>query len=157
MNPEEGKLLCKMYLDTIQQEAETTKKVIRAIPDDQMSYKPDPKSKNAHELAWHIASSEVWFLDSIIAGSFSMGEPPAPPPPTISGIIEWYDSNQKDRVNKLKNLPGRGVFEYVYSARSASSRPVVDVSPADGLESPGHLWWKRGRADEHVSSGERKT
>src|SRR6267142_2165627 len=81
MNPEEGKLLCKMYLDTIQQEAETTKKVIRAIPDDQMSYKPDPKSKNAHELAWHIASSEVWFLDSIIAGSFSMGEPPAPPPP----------------------------------------------------------------------------
>jgi hypothetical protein len=27
MNPEQSKLLCKVFLDTIQQEAETTKKV----------------------------------------------------------------------------------------------------------------------------------
>ncbi|HYR86904.1 MAG TPA: DinB family protein [Terriglobia bacterium] len=103
MNTEEGKLLCKVYLDTIQQEAETTKKVIRAIPDDQISYKPDAKAKNAHELAWHIASAEIWFLDGVIAGSFSMGEGPEAPP-TISGILEWYDTNQKDRVHKVKNL-----------------------------------------------------
>src|SRR5882672_8866761 len=104
MNPEQSKLLCKVFLDTIQQEAETTKKVIRAIPDDQMAYKPDAKAKNAHELAWHIASAEIWFLDGVIAGTFSMEEGPAAPP-TISGILEWYDSNQKDRVNKVQNLP----------------------------------------------------
>ena len=104
MNPEQSKLLCKIYVDTIQQEAETTKKVIRAIPDDKSSYKPDDKAKNAHELAWHIASAEIWFLDGVIEGNFSMGEGPAAPP-TIGGILEWYDTNQKDRVNKLKDLP----------------------------------------------------
>ena len=95
MNPEEGKLLCKMYLDTIQQEAETTKKVIRAIPDDQMSYKPDPKSKNAHELAWHIASSEVWFLDEITAAKRVVGlyrQLAARWTPEIDALAAWRPS-----------------------------------------------------------------
>ena len=34
MTPEQSKLLCKVFLDTIEQEAETTKKVIKAVPED---------------------------------------------------------------------------------------------------------------------------
>ena len=103
MTPEQGKLLCKVFLDTIEQEAETTKKVIKAVPEDKKGYKPDPKSKTAHELAWHIASSEVWFMDGVLAGQFSMEEGPAAPP-TISGIVEWYETNHRERANKLKDL-----------------------------------------------------
>ena len=105
MTPEQGKLLSKIFLDTIQQETETTKKVIRAVPEDKKGYKPDPKSMSANELAWHIATSEVWFLSGVLAGQFTMGEPPAAPP-TINGIVEWYESNHRDCVNKLKDLPG---------------------------------------------------
>ena len=104
MNPEQAKFLCNFLLNTIQQEAETTKKVIRAVPDDKKSYKPDPKSMTAHELAWHIAASEIWFLDTVLDGKFTMGETPAAPP-TIGAIVEWYDTNHRDRVSKLKNLP----------------------------------------------------
>jgi uncharacterized damage-inducible protein DinB len=104
MNHEQAKMLCNMFLNTIQQEAETTKKVIRAVPDDNKSYKPDPKSKTAHELAWHIATAEIWFMDGVLDGQFSMGDGPAPPP-TIGGILEWYETNHRDRVSKLKDLP----------------------------------------------------
>ena len=104
MNPEQGKFLCKIFCDTIQNEFETTKKVIRAVPDDKKSYKPDPKSMSAHELAWHIATSEVFFLDGLLAGKFEMsGEPPAPPS-TIGAILEWYDNVHKDRIAKLQAL-----------------------------------------------------
>ena len=86
MTPDQSKLLCKVFLDTIQTETEATKKVIRAVPEDKKSYKPDPKAKSAHELAWHIASTEVWFLDGVLAGEFSMSEGPAAPP-TIDAIL----------------------------------------------------------------------
>ena len=103
MTTEEAKLLCKIFVDTIQQETETTKKVLRAIPEDKKSYKPEAKSMSAHELAWHIATSEVWFLDSVLAGEFKMTEPPAAPP-TISAIVSWYETNHRERVNKVKAL-----------------------------------------------------
>ncbi len=105
MNPEQGKLLCKIFCDTIQSEFETTKKVIRAVPDDKKSYKPDPKSMSAHELAWHIAGSEIFFLDGILNGKYEMsGEQPAPPP-TIGAILDWYEGVHKDRIAKLESLP----------------------------------------------------
>ncbi len=103
MTPEQGKLLCKVFADTIQNESETTKKVIRAIPEDKKDYKPEAKAKTAHELAWHIATAEVWFLDGVLAGQFVMDEGPAAPP-TIGGVLEWYETNHRDRVNKLNAL-----------------------------------------------------
>src|ERR1043165_7648869 len=105
MTPEQGKLLSQVFINTIQNETETTKKVIRAVPEDKKSYKPDAKSMSASELAWHLASSEVWFLNGVLAGQFTMTEPP-PAPPTIRAISEWYETNHRDVVNKLKDLPG---------------------------------------------------
>src|SRR5262245_25305990 len=103
MTTEEAKLLCKVFVDTIQQETETTKKVMRAIPEEKKNYKPEAKSMSANELAWHIATSEVWFLDGILAGQFTMTEPPAAPP-TISAIVSWYETNHRQRVSKLREL-----------------------------------------------------
>jgi uncharacterized damage-inducible protein DinB len=105
MTPEQGKLLCNVFADTMKFENETTKKVIRAIPEDKKSYKPEPKAKSADELAWHIATSEVWFLDLILKGKAEMGAE-TPVPPTIDAILDWYQTNYRDRVSKLESLSG---------------------------------------------------
>jgi uncharacterized damage-inducible protein DinB len=110
MSPEQGKMLCTVFTDTMKTETEATKKVIRAIPEDKKSYKPDPKSKTAHELAWHLASTEVWFIDGVVAGQFSMTEGPAAPS-TVSGILEWYETKYRDGVNKLKELPAEKLLK----------------------------------------------
>jgi len=39
-----------------------------------------------------------------LAGQFVMTEPPAAPS-TISAIVNWYETNHRERVNKLKSLP----------------------------------------------------
>jgi uncharacterized damage-inducible protein DinB len=104
MTSEQSKILYRAYAENMKRETETTEKVIRAIPDDKKGYRPDPKSKSADELAWHIATSEVWFLDTVLKGKAEMGEE-APVPPTIGGILEWYQTNYRDRVAKLESLP----------------------------------------------------
>ena len=104
MTPEQAKLLCNVFTDTMKFENEATKKVIRAIPEDKKSYKPELKSKSADELAWHIATSEIWFLDLILKGKAEMGGE-TPVPPTIDGILDWYQTNYRDRVGKLESLP----------------------------------------------------
>src|SRR5262245_59217428 len=103
MTAEQGKLLFKVFMDTMKLETETTKKVIRAVPEDKKSYKPDQKAKSADELAWHIATSEIWCLDLVVTGKPGVFETPAPPP-TIDAILEWYQANHRDRVNKLEKL-----------------------------------------------------
>lgn len=106
MNADQGKAFLNFFLGTIEQEAPTTGKVIAAVPNDRKSYKPDEKSKTAHELAWHIASSEIFFLDAMLAGKFDMsGDEAAPAPATIAEIVNWYEKNHAQRLAQVKALP----------------------------------------------------
>jgi uncharacterized damage-inducible protein DinB len=105
MNPEQAHAFLGFFLQNMEMEHPATRKVIAAVPDATKSYKPDDKAKNGHELAWHLATAEVWFMDGIINGGFDMESNPALPA-TIGEIVTWYDTNYKDRVAKLKTLSG---------------------------------------------------
>ena len=61
-----AKYLCKLW----EGEFPATCKVIAAVPDDKRGYRPDEKSRTAWQLATHIATSDIWFIDSIVAGNF---------------------------------------------------------------------------------------
>ena len=61
-----------MMLDGIAREAEITKKVIAAVPDAKSDYRPDPNARTAKELAWHMANTDVQFLDGIADLNFKM-------------------------------------------------------------------------------------
>ncbi len=105
MNGEQAQGLLSFFLPTLENEFNTTKKVIAAVPQATCEYKPDAKSKTGRELAWHLAVAEIFFFDSIINGKFDMtgGEPPAPA--TLDEISKWYDTTYTDRFAKLKALP----------------------------------------------------
>ena len=105
MLPEQAKVLLEVFMDTAKLETECTRRVIRAIPEDRKSYKPDPKARSADELAWHIATSEIWFFDLILAGKPDLTNQQPACPPTVDAILSWYEKNYSDRLDKLKNLP----------------------------------------------------
>lgn len=83
-----------MMLDGIQREAECTKRVIAAVPDAKSDYRPDPNARTAKELAWHLANSDIQFLDGIADLKFSM-ESPELKPTTTAEVVAWYDENMK--------------------------------------------------------------
>jgi uncharacterized damage-inducible protein DinB len=83
-----------MMLDGILREAEITKKVIAAVPDTASSYKPDPCARTAKELAWHLANTDIQFMNGIADLKFGM-ENPEHKPQTSAEVVAWYDSNVK--------------------------------------------------------------
>lgn len=101
MSPEHANVIRHFFLETIKGEKEITKKVIMAVPDDKQGYKPDPKSMSAGELAWHLASVEVWFLNGILKGEFGAAEEGPAAPPTMAAIVDWYETNMRDLLSKV--------------------------------------------------------
>jgi uncharacterized damage-inducible protein DinB len=105
VTPEYAAVIRDMNLQTLEREFVTTAKVIRAVPDAKSSYKPDPNAKSAAELAWHLASSEVWFLDSIANGKFVPGgESGYKNPGTMEQIATWYEQETKRGVAAVKKV-----------------------------------------------------
>lgn len=103
-----------MTLGAVEGEQKTTAKVIAAIPDQNHDYRPDPKSKTAMELAWHIASTDVWFLDGIAAGAFGMEDFPMPAEmKTGAAIAEWYNRHFAASAAKVMTLDGASLAKVV--------------------------------------------
>jgi len=97
----------EMMLDGVSREIETTKKVLAAIPDAKSDYRPDPHARSAWELAWHLANTDIQFLDGIAAMNFSMDTPEeADKPKNVAMLITWYDTNFKRAAERIRALSG---------------------------------------------------
>lgn len=123
MQPQEAAALAAFLLEECRFEGPVTRKVLAAVPQDQPDYRPDPVSKTALELAWHIASAEVWFLNSIADGKFVItgeGEGALPAEvKTPADVVAWYDNNAPAAVARAaamtpeelaRNLDFMGAF-----------------------------------------------
>ncbi len=92
-----------MMLDGIAREAEVTKKVIAAVPDAKSDYRPDPNARTAKELAWHIANTDIQFLDGIADMNFSM-DAPEQKPQTSAEVATWYEENMKRGMVRVAGM-----------------------------------------------------
>ena len=130
LSPDQATLILNAaYLPQITAEHRLTKAVISAIPEERADYRPDPVVKSAFELAWHIVSAEIRFLDGVVAGVFDYGN--STPPETVrtpADVVDWYAGRFAAAIARLKQTSGtdlvrpidfRGVFQfpaYAYAA-----------------------------------------
>jgi uncharacterized damage-inducible protein DinB len=84
-------------------EVKTTSKILAAIPEDRRDYRPDPHARSAWELGWHMANTDVQFLDGIAEGNFAMRNPSdADKPKTVKELVSWYDQNIARAVERIQ-------------------------------------------------------
>ena len=79
--------------------------MLAAIPEDKKDYRPHPVSKTAMELAWHTASSDLWFLDGVAQGAFAVDE--GKMPAEIAGVadlVRSYESKIGPAIAQVKAL-----------------------------------------------------
>ena len=101
-------------------ESKTTRKVIARIPEGS-TYRPDPKSRTASEIAWQIACEEKMLIEALETGKAEWNPPPAPA--TIKDLLDIYEMQCADIVRRLKALPRArwdGSLEFFGSERPAS-------------------------------------
>jgi uncharacterized damage-inducible protein DinB len=107
-------LLNDIYLPQIRNEHKTTRRVIEAIPAEKSGWKPDPKSKTALDLAWHIASSECFFLNGIVNGKYEQGDGSMPASiKTPAEVLKWYDENFAKSSEQLARLKGEDLLRTI--------------------------------------------
>lgn len=121
IQPEQATFLLNLFLPQIKNEHKTTRKVIEAVPTDKGDYKPDPRSMSALELAWHIASSECYFMDGAASGAFARGGERPENIRTSADVAAWYGEHfaqSFDRFSKLgpdqlvRSVNFANVFDY---------------------------------------------
>ncbi|MGA9987964.1 MAG: DinB family protein [Terriglobales bacterium] len=94
-----------MMLDSLAREVAITKRVLAAVPDGKRDYKPYPHARTAWELAWHIASTDVHFLNSIADLKLDVARgAEADKPKTVAELVDWYDRNMKRGLNRVRAL-----------------------------------------------------
>ena len=71
MDPKEAKALADFLVADFEYEMQTTLRVLQAVPDSNLDYRPDPKSKTGLGLVRHIALEDPWFLNCIANGEFT--------------------------------------------------------------------------------------
>ncbi len=95
----------ELMLQSMANEIQITKKVLAAVPSDKQDYRPDPHARSAWELAWHLANTDVQFLDGIADGEFKMENPTEENKPKNMGeLVQWYDENMARATARVRGL-----------------------------------------------------
>ncbi|MGQ0649002.1 MAG: DinB family protein [Gemmatimonadaceae bacterium] len=109
-----------LFTDFWMNESETTRKVLSRIPEGS-DYRPDPKSRTAHEIAWQIVCEEKMILDALESGKAEWAPPPLPA--TMKEVREAYETQSAGMARRWKALPAArwdGALEFFGSERPAS-------------------------------------
>lgn len=109
VSPEFAAGVREFYLHQLRMEIPTTIKVIQAIPEGKINWRPDDKARTALDLAWHIATVDVLFADEIAALDFGkmMDEEQRLAkqcPKTPNEIAAWYQEHYPKSLDKLAKM-----------------------------------------------------
>jgi uncharacterized damage-inducible protein DinB len=115
-------ILNAVALPGLQSEHKLTSSVIAAIPDGKGDYTPDPVTRSAIDLAWHIATAEIRFLDAVAKGAFDLTPKPRPAD-VVNGthVNAWYTLKFAHALEQVRGLSGeqlarpidfRGMFTF---------------------------------------------
>jgi len=125
LTPDQARFILDTALPTLKTEHQTTRRVIEAIPLDKGDYRPDPVSKTALELAWHIVAAEKRFLAGISAGAFDFSPIPRPDSITNSAAVAtWFGETFAANMKKLEGLSGESLTKML-DFRGMFQRPAA--------------------------------
>jgi uncharacterized damage-inducible protein DinB len=110
MNADQAKFLAEYLTGLIERESAMTAQVLEAVPDSGKDYKPDAKSRTAWELTTHLATADVWFLQSVIDGAFNWDPEGAKQAASqfgsVKDVVAFYKRELPARLAALRALPG---------------------------------------------------
>lgn len=115
MNPTDAKTVSDFLISDFTHEMQITLAVLGAVPNDNLTHRPDPKSKNGLGLARHIALEDEWMLTSIANGVFT------PPPDdsdacgimTPADAVARYQAKVPPALDRVRALTGEQLLKVI--------------------------------------------
>ena len=117
MSPDQARAVADAMAALWEGELPATVRVLSAVKDANRDYRPDPRSRSAWELATHIATSDLWFLDSIEKGVFQFDQEKARQAEAgfgaVSDVVAFYEGTVPARLARLRALSDERLAEDV--------------------------------------------
>jgi uncharacterized damage-inducible protein DinB len=115
VNSAEAKTIADFLIADFENELPTTLRVLQSVPNGQLDYRPDSKSKSGLGLVRHITLEDEWLLNCIANGEFT----PPPDDSDACGIMNPTDAatRYKEKIpaalNRLRAMPGDKLTQIV--------------------------------------------
>jgi uncharacterized damage-inducible protein DinB len=96
----------EMFLSAWDREAESTLKLLRALPPTQYDFRPDAGGRSLGELAWHLAEGDAYMSYGIDVGQFAMDAKPPniERPRTVEALAPGYERIHREAVARIRKL-----------------------------------------------------
>jgi len=124
MTPQEAQGLAGYLYQHLEMEHQITRKILAALPENQLNLKLGDKGRTAAELAWHLVQSERGFAEGIASLTFDEWAPEGTPPATVAEIVAAYDRDVTPVIERLKAMTGEQLATPV-SFMGIATLPVV--------------------------------
>ena len=123
-------LLHEIGLPALRAEHALTSAVIGAIPAEQAGFRPQADSRSAIDLAWHIVSAEIKYLDAAAAGVFPHDLKPKPDTvQTAADVLAWYRERFGPAAERLEHTTGDELLRVVdfYGIRQFPAVTLIQI------------------------------
>ena len=116
-NADQARAVADAMTELWVRELPATTRVLAAVNDANRDYRPDPRSRSAWELVTHIATSDIWFLDSITQGVFHFDREKAKQAEDgfrkVSDVVAFHQGAVPAKLDALRAMSDEQLAEQV--------------------------------------------
>lgn len=99
-------MMLQALIDEFEQEVKSTRRLLQAVPEKDLVYKPSPTSWNMGQLAQHIATIYYWYVGTLTKDVYDMAADRLERGDTndIKATLELFENNVEKARAALKSL-----------------------------------------------------
>jgi uncharacterized damage-inducible protein DinB len=120
--------LADSILMELDQEAQTTKRVLDRIPDDKLAWKPHPKSFSLGQLALHIASGPSAIAAAVTQDTMEAPNFAQPQPKNRQEVLDTFSKSlgeAKDTLSKMDDARLMSMWSLTKGGKVIMSVPLI--------------------------------
>ena len=110
MTSDQAKATADMLAAVWEGEFPATCQVLAAVNSGNADYRPDAKSRTARQLATHLATADIWFLECIVGGAFQFDPERAKKTEAqfsgVGDVVDFYKKTFPEKLDAVRALAG---------------------------------------------------
>lgn len=142
--------LAESLLMEFDQETQTTQRVLERVPDDQLAWKPHPKSLSLGQLAFHIASGPGQIASAVVPDSMEVPDFSHPEAKSRQELLETFAKSTASARATLKSMDDARLVSMWTLTRKG--KPLMEMPRIGFLRSilMNHIYHHRGQLSVYL-------
>ena len=116
--------LREFYLQRQEAEFPVFMNVLKALPADQLSYKPNERSPSAEQLVWTLAAEIIACLEAVKENKAEWKDIPPPPLPEMLEKFDLCSKELMDQISQMDDASWERKAQFYFNGKMVSEQPI---------------------------------